>query len=248
METSNEELQATNEELVASNEELQSTNEELHSVNEELYSVNAEHQRKIDELAEVNHDMHHLLENTEVATIFLDRDLRIRKFTSRVRQIFDLIDQDVGRPISSFAHRIQYDGMLDRIKQVREDGKSFESEVHTVDGTCYLLRVLPHRIDQVIDGIVIVMVDLSPLEDLRGRLRWMSSIVASTDDAIIGEDLNGCITSWNTGAENLYGYKAEDVIGKHISFLVPESRHQEIAISWPAFKGANPSAHWRRYA
>jgi two-component system, chemotaxis family, CheB/CheR fusion protein len=228
LETSNEELQATNEELVASNEELQSTNEELHSVNEELYSVNAEHQRKISELAEVNQDMHHLLENTDVATIFLDGELRIRKFTSHVRKIFDLIDQDVGRPISSFAHRIQLDDMLDRIKVVREHGDLFESEVHTVDGACYLLRILPHRIQQEIDGIVIVMVDLSPLEDLRGRLRWMSSIVASTDDAIIGEDLNGYVTSWNSGAVNLYGYGADEAIGRHVSFLIPSNRQGEV--------------------
>ena len=81
LETSNEEMQATNEELVASNEELQSTNEELHSVNEELYTVNAEHQKKIRELAEVNQDMEHLLRSTDVAIIFLDRQLCIRKFT-----------------------------------------------------------------------------------------------------------------------------------------------------------------------
>ncbi len=228
LETSNEELQATNEELVASNEELQSTNEELHSVNEELYSVNAEHQRKIGELAEVNHDMYHLLENTDVATIFLDRDLRIRKFTSRIRRIFDLMDQDVGRPISSFAHRIQLDDMLDRIKQVSENGDLFESEVHTADGICYLLRILPHRVDQSIHGIVIVLVDLAPLEDLRGRLRWMSSIVESTDDAIVGEDLNGIITSWNAGAQSLYGYSAGEAVGKHVSLLVPVGREAEI--------------------
>lgn len=229
LETSNEELQATNEELVASNEELQSTNEELHSVNEELYSVNAEHQRKISELAEVNHDMHHLLENTDVATIFLDAELRIRKFTSRVRRIFDLIDQDVGRPISSFAHRIQLNDMLDRIKEVRGRGDVFESEVHTIDGACYLLRILPHRINQVIDGVVIVLVDLAPLVDLRGRLRWMSAIVASTDDAVIGEDLQGYITSWNLGAERLYGYSADEAIGRHVSFLVPGDHQAEIA-------------------
>ncbi|MBX3421151.1 MAG: PAS domain S-box protein [Pirellulaceae bacterium] len=229
LETSNEELQATNEELVASNEELQSTNEELHSVNEELYSVNAEHQRKISELAEVNHDLHHLLENTDVATVFLDAELRIRKFTSRIRKIFDLIDQDVGRPISSFSHRIQLPNLVDRITYVREHGQVFESEVHTVDGGCYLLRILPHRINLQIDGVVIVLVDLAPLEDLRGRLRWMSAIVESTDDAIIGEDLDGNITSWNAGAERLYGYSAQEAIGRHVSFLVPSNRRAEIA-------------------
>jgi two-component system CheB/CheR fusion protein len=85
LETSNEELQATNEELVASNEELQSTNEELHSVNEELYTVNAEYQTKIEELQQLNADIAHLLEGTEVGTIFLDRDLRIRRYTEAHR-------------------------------------------------------------------------------------------------------------------------------------------------------------------
>ena len=96
LETSNEELQATNEELIASNEDLQSTNEELHSVNEELYTVNAEHQRKNTELAELYQDMDLLLENTDVATVFLDRDLRVRRFTSRVRRVFDFMEHDVG--------------------------------------------------------------------------------------------------------------------------------------------------------
>jgi two-component system, chemotaxis family, CheB/CheR fusion protein len=228
LETSNEELQATNEELVASNEELQSTNEELHSVNEELYTVNAEHQRKIGELAEVNQDMHHLLENTDVATVFLDSELKIRKFTSRVRKIFDFLDQDVGRSLFSFAHRIRLDDFLERLQQVRETGKLFESEVYTVEGACYLLRILPYRAGSRIEGIVIVMVDLSPIEDLRGRLRWMSSIVESTNDAIIGEDLNGFITSWNLGAENLYGYNSDEAIGKHVSILVPKSQIEEV--------------------
>ena len=97
LETSNEELQATNEELVASNEELQSTNEELHSVNEELYTVNAEYQQKITELTELNTDMAHLLEGTDVGTVFLDRDLCIRRFTSRIAGVFRFQNHDVGR-------------------------------------------------------------------------------------------------------------------------------------------------------
>ena len=98
LETSNEELQATNEEFVASNEELQSTNEELHSVNEELYTVNAEYQKKIAELTELTNDMDNLLVSTAVHTVFLDEDLRIRKFTPEMAEVFNLMPQDLGRP------------------------------------------------------------------------------------------------------------------------------------------------------
>ena len=108
LETSNEELQATNEELVASNEELQSTNEELHSVNEELYTVNAEYQKKIAELTELNADMDSLLASTAVHTVFLDRELTIRKFTPKIAEVFNLLPQDAGRRIDNFTHHIRY--------------------------------------------------------------------------------------------------------------------------------------------
>lgn len=108
LQTANEEMQSTNEELVASNEELQSTNEELHSVNEELYTVNAEHQRKITELTELTDDMDNLLNCTNVHTVFLDRELRLRRFTPGAARTFNLIPEDTGRRIDSFTHNIQY--------------------------------------------------------------------------------------------------------------------------------------------
>ncbi|PIE63227.1 MAG: chemotaxis protein CheR, partial [Desulfobacterales bacterium] len=100
LETSNEELQATNEELLASNEELQSTNEELQSVNEELFTVNTEYQEKITELTQLNSDMENLLESTNLATLFLDEQLCIRKFTPRIKNYFKILDNDIGRPLS----------------------------------------------------------------------------------------------------------------------------------------------------
>ncbi|NJM11411.1 MAG: hypothetical protein HC889_05585 [Synechococcaceae cyanobacterium SM1_2_3] len=104
LETSNEELQATNEELLAANEELQSTNEELQSVNEELYTVNAEYQNKITELGELNNDMMNLLTSTHIGKLFLDLDLRIRKFTLPITKEIDLLTHDIGRPAGDFAH------------------------------------------------------------------------------------------------------------------------------------------------
>jgi len=159
LETANEELQATNEEMVASNEELQSTNEELHSVNEELYTVNAEHQAKIKELAELNRDMEHLLEGGDVATLFLDKNLFIRKFTPQVANIFDLIDQDVGRKISTFNHRVRYQRLMQDLEQVLAKNEAIEVEVYDVDNNCYFLRMLPYCIGDNVEGVVLSLVD-----------------------------------------------------------------------------------------
>ena len=115
METTNEELQATNEELMSANEELQSTNEELNSVNEELLSVSAEHQRKIDELVELTMDMDHLLKSTDIGVIYLDRDLRVRRLTPAIRKAFNLLEQDIGRPIENITASFHHPELIDQI-------------------------------------------------------------------------------------------------------------------------------------
>jgi two-component system, chemotaxis family, CheB/CheR fusion protein len=164
METSNEELQATNEELVASNEELQSTNEELHSVNEELYTVNAEYQAKISELTELTADMNHLLEATEVHTIFLDQELRLRKFTPRIAATFNLLPQDVGRRLDAFAHNLSDGSLLRDLEQVSSTGEPVQREVEDRQGRPYFLRVMPYRTPSGIEGVVVTLVDLSAIK------------------------------------------------------------------------------------
>ena len=227
LETSSEEMQATNQELIASNEELQSTNEELHSVNEELYTVNAEHQKKIEELAELNKDMEHLLQSTDVAIVYLDRELRIRKFTPQLAEIFDLVPEDVGRRIGTFSHRINYERLLQDLHDVLETGERRECDVRDSDGRCFFIRILPYRHRDRTDGVVLALVDISVLDEARGRISHLSSIVESSEDAIIGVDMDGRVTSWNSSAEQLYGFTAEEAIGENIGLIVPEDERND---------------------
>jgi chemotaxis methyl-accepting protein methylase/signal transduction histidine kinase/chemotaxis response regulator CheB len=171
LETSNEELQATNEELVASNEELQSTNEELHSVNEELYTVNAEYQKKITELTALTADMDNLLSSTQVHTLFLDRDLCIRKFTPRIAETFSLLPQDIGRRIDSFSHSIDYPALVDEIRRVMDKGEPFEQQVRDSSRRWFLLRILPYQGRQEVEGVVLTLVDVAKLKQAEAEAR-----------------------------------------------------------------------------
>ncbi len=192
-ETSNEELQATNEELIASNEELQSTNEELHSVNEELYTVNAEYQAKITELTELTADVNNLLEGTEVHTLFLDPDLKIRKFTPKIGETFNLLPQDLGRRFDTFAHTLEDERLVPDIKQVLETGQSIQREVPDRRGGTFFLRIMPYR-GREGGGAVLTLIDISGLkqaqrelalneERYRTLLRSITSIIWTADAA-----------------------------------------------------------------
>lgn len=162
LETSNEELQASNEELIASNEELQSTNEELQSVNEELYTVNSEYQNKIEELTQLNNDVHNLLKNTEIAALYLDRKMCIRKFTPGFSKISNILDMDIGRPISQLATAFVYKDFMSDVHLVQENLQPIEKEIHHHNGELYLLRIIPYRTDyQAVDGILVTMVNIT---------------------------------------------------------------------------------------
>jgi two-component system CheB/CheR fusion protein len=227
LETTNEELQAANEELVASNEELQSTNEELHSVNEELYSVNAEHQRKITELTELTDDMDNLLRSTDVGTIFLDRDLCIRKFTPKISHAFQVLQQDVGRPIEVFSHNLLCDDLLSTVRRVLESEEPLERDVQDRHGNWFLLRVLPYRTRELVEGVVLTLIDISARKRTEDQLRRMSKVYMDGADPIMIEDLEGCIIDLNTEAERAYGWRRQELVGRHATALVPPECFQQ---------------------
>jgi two-component system CheB/CheR fusion protein len=232
LETSNEELQATNEELVASNEELQSTNEELHSVNEELYTVNAEYQTKIEELQQLNADVAHLLEGTEVGTIFLDCDLRIRRYTERIGRVFRIQDRDVGREIRDFTHTLQRPTLLDEIERALNQGIVTEDEVRDSNGTPHFLRILPYRTGgrgrgadngdgapRPITGVVLTITDISALKaaqtEIERRQDQIHQLLESTAEAIYGVDTEGKCTFCNPACVRLLGYRSSaELIGR----------------------------------
>lgn len=159
---SNEELQAMNEELRSAAEELETSKEELQSVNEELTTVNQELKIKIEELSQANNDFTNLMNSTDIGTIFLDRDLRVKQFTSRAVDAFNLIPADRGRPLADITHKLNYEHLLQDVENVIETLHKFQREVETVDNRWYLLRILPYRTrEDRIDGVVITFLDIT---------------------------------------------------------------------------------------
>jgi two-component system, chemotaxis family, CheB/CheR fusion protein len=169
LETSNEELKSTNEELQSTNEELQSANEELEtskeemqSLNEELQTVNAQLQAKVDDLALTADDMLNLLNSTELATIFLDQDLHIKRFTPEATKLVKLIPADTGRPIADMAFNLRYDDLEADAAEVLRTLVFKEKEVQTKDGNWRQVRILPYRTtDNVIDGLVMTFANIN---------------------------------------------------------------------------------------
>ncbi|MFK7980933.1 MAG: chemotaxis protein CheB [Saprospiraceae bacterium] len=177
LETTNEELQSSNEELLAANEELQSANEELQSVNEELYTVNTELQSKIDELVVVNADTSNLLKSTDIGTVFLDMGLRIRRFTPTLKEQFDLLESDVGRPITNFNHTFNDNKIFEDIAKVLKTLNTLEREITSKNGEQHLMRILPYRTeDNKVDGVVLTFINIEQLHQMTNELKYRSNL------------------------------------------------------------------------
>jgi len=168
----NEELESTNEELQSTNEELISSKEEMQSLNEELMSVNAELQEKVSALLEAENDMKNLLNSTEIATLFLDNALKVRRFTPEAAKIIKLIKGDVGRPITDIVSNLKYDRLGEDAEEVLEKLATKEMEVESKDGNWYMMRILPYRtVENVIQGVVITFTGITALKRLEMAVR-----------------------------------------------------------------------------
>ncbi|WP_207512951.1 chemotaxis protein CheB [Longitalea luteola] len=228
LETANEELQSSNEELLSSNEELQSSNEELQSLNEELYTLNTEHQLKIKELVELNDDLNNYFRSTNIAQIFLDAQLNIRKFNPASTEIINFIESDLGRPFSDISNKFKYDQLLNDIRHVEHTRTVVEKEISLHEGRNFLLRIMPYITrEKKYAGIIITFVDITTITNLNNIIR---SVFNATTSAILAlhtvTDQRGKITDFmidaaNEKAQEWFGSKDVLLTGKRLRSAAP---------------------------
>ncbi|CAM4406663.1 chemotaxis protein CheB [Paenibacillus tarimensis] len=222
LETANEELQSTNEELIAANEEMQSSNEELQSVNEELITVNSEHQRKIQELIELNNDMDNFLLSTKIGTIFLDTDMCIRRFTPSATEVFHLMEVDIGRPIHHISHKLCYGSLIQDAAYVLATSDVVQKELQCSEGNWYSVRVLPYRTtDNLIRGVVVTVVKITELKLANKELQKLSYAIEQSPSMIMITDFRGKIEYVNPVFVRKTGYQAEEIRDRSLKdFLI----------------------------
>jgi two-component system CheB/CheR fusion protein len=231
LKASNEEMQAINEELRSATEELETSKEELQSINEELLTVNHELKTKVEETDKINDYLTNLIASTDIATVFVDRNMRIRWFTPRATDIFSMLPVDTGRSLLDITHRLNYPQMAEDASTVFGSLNIIEREVSSSDQRWYIARMLPYRSSEDhIDGTVITFIDISKRRAAEDSLRLgeerMRLVAESTHDyAIILLDEHGVITDWNKGAELIFGFSKHEVLGVYYDLLfMPEDR------------------------
>jgi len=175
-----------------------------------------------------DHDLASFLESTQLSVVFLDRDLRIKSYTSHAGRMFNLVQHDIGREIRTFTGVMEVPDLVDRIRAVIHTGDADEVEVHLSRTNEYFVaRITPHGSGDDVSGAFLTIIDLSHLESRIQDIRWVSNVVDSADDAIISRDRENRIVTWNAGAEELFGYSAVEAIGKDISLIVPADQEVE---------------------
>lgn len=246
----NEELQLTNEELQSTNEELKTSREELQSLNEELLTINSEMQLKNYELSQANNDMRNLLYSTQIATIFLDNNLNIKRFTPEITRIISLIQTDVGRPISDIVQKLKYSELICDAKEVLETLVFKEVQVQTMDENWFNMRILPYRtVENVIDGVVITFNDITTCKFLEMSLEKAKNfawdIISTVREPIVVLDEKLKIVTANLSFYNKFQVTPEETEKQFIYDLgngqwnIPELKHllEEILPKKTEFQG-----------
>jgi two-component system CheB/CheR fusion protein len=234
MQTSQEELKSTNEELQSTNEELTTSKEEMQSLNEELQTVNAELQSKVDDYSRVNNDMKNLLNSTDIATLFLDKELNIRRFTNQTTKIFKLIKSDIGRPFTDQVSDLDYPDLADDALEVLRTLVFKQKHISTIDGRWYSIRIMPYRTyDDRIDGLVITFINITDLKLMEVKLEEFEQInrmfINSSSNIIIILSTDLKIVEFNHQAEQFFGKKKTTAIDQDfIQLFVPEPEQKSI--------------------
>jgi two-component system CheB/CheR fusion protein len=213
-----EELQAMNEELRSATEELETSREELQALNEEMLTVNHELKIKYEEVSAANSNLQNLISSTDIATIFLDRQLKLKFYTPRVEHIFNVIPTDVGRPLAHLTHRLEYSALPEDTERVLADLVPLEREIRTVngEGNWYIMRVLPYRtLEDQIDGVVITLTNITTRKEAEIALRASEERFRRLSDsgimAIAFFDHSGGLTEANDTFLHMIGYTQYDL-------------------------------------
>ncbi len=171
LKSANEEMQSTNEELQSTNEELTTSKEEMQSLNEELQTINAELQSKVADYVAANNDMKNLLNSTDIATLFLDKELNIRRYTDQLTKLFKLRQSDIGRPFTDMVTDLNYPEMTEHATEVLNTLVYKETAVSTRDGKWFTVRIMPYRtFDDRIDGLVITLINITKAKKMEAEL------------------------------------------------------------------------------
>ncbi|MGI8431743.1 MAG: PAS domain S-box protein, partial [Chthoniobacterales bacterium] len=231
LKASNEELQAVNEEMRSATEELETSKEELQSVNEELITVNNELKSSVEELSCANADLTNLMASTDIGTVFLDRQLRVQRFTPSAQKVFNLIPADVGRPISDITHKLAYDGLVADAEKVLDHLAAIEREVRLADEQWYLVRIAPYRTaEDRIGGVVATFIDITRRkraedelrasnEQVGAQLHKFNTVMAALPDFIYEFNLEGRFAYISQSLLDLWRLPLEQAIGRNFHEL-----------------------------